>query len=36
MSAWSLEKIIRIIEIAMNVILYACKSFGFEEKEVAE
>lgn len=34
MSAWSIEKIIRIVEIALNVVLYACKAFGVDiEKE---
>lgn len=34
MPAWSIEKIIRIVEIALNVVLYACKAFGFDiEKE---
>lgn len=30
MSAWSIEKIIRIVEIALNVLLYTLKSFGVE------
>lgn len=30
MPGWTLEKIIRIVEIALNVILYACKAFGVD------
>lgn len=30
MSAWSIEKIIRIVEIALNVLLYTLKAFGVE------
>lgn len=30
MPSWSIEKIIRIIEVALNVLLYACKALGFD------
>ena len=30
MSAWSIEKIIRIVEIALNVLLYTLKAFGVD------
>lgn len=34
MPAWSIEKIIRIVEIALNVVLYACKAFGVDINNV--
>lgn len=30
MPAWSIEKIIRIVEVALNVLLYTCKALGLD------